>query len=261
LGPAANLLAYQVDKRLDGIAKAEVSTRLAAIYLMDHKPQPAIDILHVSQISGLPDDVGHQRLLLEARAFAALKQWNNALDLVGVDDAADTAACAPTFMGKRQLEVAGQKAEELLDTRWSDAAPLSDSERGQVLRMAVGLFAGQRRGRTRPHPRPFHAQDEGHTGRSAFAVLTQSIDLHSLAFRDAATQIASVGLAGILHEGFRQAPRSRGDELIRGVITASVSCRECGPPRVTQIPPSKIWSAFQSVRKSALYLGGRIRGP
>ena len=39
LGPAANLLAYQVDKRLDGVAKAQVATRLAAIYLMDHKPQ------------------------------------------------------------------------------------------------------------------------------------------------------------------------------------------------------------------------------
>ncbi|HEV7959449.1 MAG TPA: hypothetical protein VGP01_00345, partial [Rhizomicrobium sp.] len=39
LGPAANLLAYQVDKRLDGVAKAEVSTKLAAIDLMDHKPQ------------------------------------------------------------------------------------------------------------------------------------------------------------------------------------------------------------------------------
>ena len=44
LGPAANLLAYQVDKRLDGVAKAQVSTRLAAIYLMDHKPQQAVDV-------------------------------------------------------------------------------------------------------------------------------------------------------------------------------------------------------------------------
>ena len=39
LGPAANLLAYQVDKRLDGVAKAQVATKLAAIYLMDHKPR------------------------------------------------------------------------------------------------------------------------------------------------------------------------------------------------------------------------------
>src|SRR6218665_1702576 len=30
LGPASSLLAYQVDKRLDGIAKAQVATRLAS---------------------------------------------------------------------------------------------------------------------------------------------------------------------------------------------------------------------------------------
>ncbi len=51
LGPAANLLSYQVDKRLDGVAKAQVATKLAAIYLMDHKPQAAVDALHNSQIS------------------------------------------------------------------------------------------------------------------------------------------------------------------------------------------------------------------
>ena len=39
LGPAADLLNYQVDKRLDGVARAQVATRLAMVYLMDHKPQ------------------------------------------------------------------------------------------------------------------------------------------------------------------------------------------------------------------------------
>src|SRR6185503_9613421 len=86
LGPAATLLAYQVNNRLDGIAKAQVSTRLATIYLMDHRPQDAINTLHKSQITGLPDDTVHERLLLEARGFAALKQWDNALDLIAVDN-------------------------------------------------------------------------------------------------------------------------------------------------------------------------------
>ncbi len=193
LGPAAQLLAYQVDKRLDGIAKAEVSTKLASVYLMDHKPQPAIDILHVSQISGLPDDVGHQRLLLEARAFAALKQWDNALDLIGVDEAPDTRRLrADIYWESGNWEVAGQKTEELLDTRWSDAVPLSDAERGDVLRMAVAYsLANDEAGldRTREH---FAPKMKATPDASAFAVLTQSIDLHSLAFRDAAAQIASV---------------------------------------------------------------------
>ena len=43
-------------------------------------------------------------MLLEARAFAALKQWDNALDLIAVDDQPDTAPAARRhLLGKRQL--------------------------------------------------------------------------------------------------------------------------------------------------------------
>ena len=104
LGPAENLLAYQVDKRLDGVAKAQVATRLAAVYLMDHKADKAVATLRDSQITGLPDDEMHNRLILEARAFAALKQWDNALDLIAVDQSEDTQAPARRhLLGNRQL--------------------------------------------------------------------------------------------------------------------------------------------------------------
>src|SRR5215469_6250614 len=54
LEPAASLLEYQVTKRLDGIARAQVATRLAMIDLLDHKPREALEALRESQISGLP---------------------------------------------------------------------------------------------------------------------------------------------------------------------------------------------------------------
>ena len=193
LGPAANLLAYQVDKRLDGVAKAEVSTKLAAIYLMDHKSQAAVDALHKSQISGLPDQDGHARLILEARAFAALKQWDNALDLLAVDDQPDTRRLrADIYWESGNWAQAGQKSEELLGQRWSDPIPLSDGERGQVLRMAVAFSlandeASLDRLRQRFAPKMQNTSDGG-----AFAVLSQEIDMHGIAFRDAAAKIASV---------------------------------------------------------------------
>jgi hypothetical protein len=193
LEPASNLLAYQVDKRLNGVAKAEVATKLAAIYLMDHKPQAAVDVLHGSQISGLPDEDGHARLILEARAFAALKQWDNALDLIAVDDQPDTRRLrADIYWESGNWSAAGQKAEELLGNRWNDPLPLSDSERGQVLRMAVSYsLANDEAGldRLRQHFAPkMQNTPEGIT----FAVLSQQIDMHGLAFRDAAARIASV---------------------------------------------------------------------
>ena len=193
LEPAATLLSYQVNKRLDGVAKAQVSTRLAAIYLIDHKPQDAINALHDSQITGLPDEAIHERLLLEARSFAALKQWDNALDLIAVDNDPDTSRLrADIYWESGNWDVAGQKTEELLGPRAGDAAPLSDEERAQVLRMAVAYSLANDEASLERLRKNFAPKMNGTPDASAFAVLSQSIDLHGVAFRDAARQIASV---------------------------------------------------------------------
>src|SRR5262249_42906979 len=59
LGPAADLLNYQVTKRLEGVARAQIATRLAMIYLMDQKPQKALDTIRSTRVSTLPDDINH----------------------------------------------------------------------------------------------------------------------------------------------------------------------------------------------------------
>lgn len=193
LGPAASLLAYQVDKRLDGIAKAQVATRLAAVYLMDHKPQAAVSVIRSSQITGLPQDEMHQRMLLEARAFAALKQWDNALDLIAVDESDDARRLrADIYWESGNWAIAGQKAEELVEPRWANAAPLSITDRAHVLRAAVAYSlandqAGLERIRTRFTPKMKSTPDA-----NLFTVLSASIEAHGLAFREAAAKIAAV---------------------------------------------------------------------
>ena len=193
LGPAANLLAYQVDKRLDGIAKAQVATRLAAVYLMDHKADKAVAAIRDSQVTGLPDEEMHQRMLVEARAFAALKQWDNALDLIAVDQAADTKRLrADIYWESGNWGIAGQKAEEMLEARWSEPAPLSDSDRAEVMRAAVAYSLANDEAslaRVRTH---FAAKMKATPDANLFAVLSADIDQHGLAFRDAAARIASV---------------------------------------------------------------------
>lgn len=42
LPQAAELLKYQVDNRLEGVAKAQVATDLATVYLMDRQAEPAL---------------------------------------------------------------------------------------------------------------------------------------------------------------------------------------------------------------------------
>jgi hypothetical protein len=193
LEPAAKLLAYQVDKRLDGIAKAQVATRLAAVYLMDRKPGLAVAALRESQITGLPDPVLHERMLLEARAFAGLKQWDNALDLIAADPSADTRRLrADIYWESGNWASAGQKAEELMDGRWADPAPLTGSERAMILRAAVAYsLAGDQTSLERLAGH-FAAAMKATPDANMFAVLSAPIDMHGLAFRSAAAKIASV---------------------------------------------------------------------
>lgn len=204
LAPAADLLSYQIDKRLDGVARAQVATRLAMIYLMDQKPQKALDTIRSTQISTLPDDVNHQRLLLEARAFAALKQWDNALDLIAVDQAADTQKLrADIYWESGNWAIAGQKAEELLGQRWSDAAPLNAGEREEVMRAAVAYSLANDEtslDRLRDH---FAPKMKSSRDGNAFAVIAQRIDEHGVAFRDKAAQIASIDTLQAFMKDFR----------------------------------------------------------
>ncbi|HKX63678.1 MAG TPA: hypothetical protein VJM78_00095 [Rhizomicrobium sp.] len=193
LGPATNLLAYQVDKRLDGIAKAQVATKLAAVYLMDHKADKAVATIRDSQITGLPAEEMHERMLLQARAFAALKQWDNALDLIAVDQSDDTKRLrADIYWESGNWAIAGQKSEELLEGRWTDPVPLTITERNQLLRTAVAYsLANDEASLARIRAR-FGAKMKSTPDGNLFAVLSADIDQHGLAFRDAAAKIASV---------------------------------------------------------------------
>jgi tetratricopeptide (TPR) repeat protein len=193
LGPAANLLAYQVDKRLEGVARAQVATRLAAVYLMDHKPDKAVAAIRDSQITGLPEEEMHQRMILQARAFAALKQWDNALDFIAVDQAEDTKRLrADIYWEAGNWAVAGQKIEELLDARAAVPAPFSVTERAEVLRAAVCYSLANDEASLARLRTNYAARMKGTPDANLFAVLSSDIDQHGLAFREAAAKIASV---------------------------------------------------------------------
>lgn len=193
LGPAAGLLKYQVEKRLDGVARAQVATRLAMIELLDHNAKDALAALRTTRIAGLPDDIGHARLLLEARALAALKQWDEAIDLTAVDDAPDTRRLrADIYWESGNWAMAAEKAEALLDGRWNEPRPLSADERHDAMRAAIAYsLADDESGLERLRDR-FAAKMQGSPDASAFAVVTERIDMQGVAFRDVAGKIASL---------------------------------------------------------------------
>jgi hypothetical protein len=193
LGPAAKLLDYQVNKRLDGVAQAQVAAKLAMIQLLDHKPKDALASLRNTRVAGLPDDVNHERMILEARALAALKQWDMALDTIAVDEAPDSQRLrADIYWESGNWAVAGQKAEELLADSWGGKTPLSDSDRQEVMRAAIAYSLANDEpslDRLRDH---FMPKMKASKDALAFGVVTQNIGAQGAAFRDQAGQVASI---------------------------------------------------------------------
>jgi hypothetical protein len=193
LGPAEQLLDHQVKERLEGVARASVATRLALIYLLDHKPKEALATINDTRQTRLPDDLNEQRRLLEARALAGLKQFEAAIDLIADDDSRDAKRLrADVSWDSGNWVGAGAKAEEVVGDRWNASGPLNDDERGQIMRAAVAYSLGRDEAALDLLREHYAAKMKASPDAKAFAVVTERIDRRGVEFRDLVKQIASV---------------------------------------------------------------------
>jgi tetratricopeptide (TPR) repeat protein len=193
LAPAEVLLDHQVSQRLDGVARAAVATKLATIYLLDHKPQDALRVINASRETRLPDDMNNQRRLLEARALAGVKQYDAAIDLVADDDSPQAKRLrADIYWESGNWKSAGDKAEDFLGDRWNGDGNLTDAERAEVMRAAVAFsLGGDEDGLERLRMR-YGTKMNASPDAKAFGVVTEKISSQGVAFRDLAKTIASV---------------------------------------------------------------------
>ncbi|MAK60511.1 MAG: hypothetical protein CMK09_06005 [Ponticaulis sp.] len=83
LDPATELLSHQVENRnLIGQSRAQIASDLAAIYLMDRRPEKALQSLNATRIAGLSDELRIERRLLEAAAHMELGRYGHAIELL-----------------------------------------------------------------------------------------------------------------------------------------------------------------------------------
>ena len=204
LDQAAELLQHQVDHRLQGAARAQVATRLAVIYLMNHKADKALATLRATRIAELPNDVRNQRLLLEARALSDVGRHDVALEVIGNIEGREAMRLRSDILwaGKRWRDAAEQ-IELLYGDRWKEFEPLTDIERSDILRAASGYALGEDAlGLVRFRERYVAKMGEGPDQR-AFDVITAPIGTGGAEFREIARNIAAVDtLDGFLRERY-----------------------------------------------------------
>ena len=138
LPQAEELLKYQVDQRLDGVPKAQVATDLAVIYLMDKRPEDALDAINGSRTTALPNQLNLQRRIVAARALTGLGQFDLALEMLGGDNSPDaTDARSEVVWRQRNWPASGAIFEKLLGDRYKTGGPLTATQEGQLLRAAA----------------------------------------------------------------------------------------------------------------------------
>ncbi len=203
---ASELLQHQIDHRLQGVARAQVATRLAVVYLMDRKPDRAAATLRATRTADLTNELRSQRLLLEARSLSDLGRHDVALEVIGnIGGREATRLRSDILWAARRWQQAAEQIELLYGERWREFEPLLDSERADILRAAIGYALGEDAiGLARFRERYLEKMNESADKRS-FEVITAPIGTSGAEFRDIARSIAAVDTLG----GFLRDLRTR----------------------------------------------------
>jgi hypothetical protein len=190
---ASELLQHQVDHRLQGAARAQVASRLAVIYMMDRKALNALGVLRATRVSDLNNDMRNQRLLLEARALSELGRHEVAYEVIeNIPGREAIRLRSDILWASKKWGPAAEQLELLHGDRWKEFAPLTDLERTDIMRAAVGYALGDDAiGLARFRERYLSKMGEGPDAR-AFDVVTAPVEAGGTEFRAIARSIAAV---------------------------------------------------------------------
>ncbi len=205
LGRAAELLEHQVRYRLQGVAQAQVAGRLAMIYLMDQKPDKALEVIRATRQTLIPDDVALGRRHLEARALIDLKHYEEADVLLEDDKTPDARLLrADLYWNAGQWKKVVANGEAVLGKRWEQQRPLTNDERRQILRMAVAQSLDDNADGLASLRKHYDGLMQNGAYASAFDVITAKQDPSEREIKQLTESIASVNTL----EGFMASYRN-----------------------------------------------------
>jgi tetratricopeptide (TPR) repeat protein len=202
LDQASELLQYQVEHRLDGSARAHVASRLAMIYLTNRKPDRAIAALRATRISDLAGELRQQRLLLEARALSDVGRHDLALDIISNLVGREAIRLrSDIHWAARRWRESSEQIELLYGERWKEFAPLTDYEKSDIIRAAIGYSLSDDGIGLARLKEKYAAKLDGEADRTAFEAATRLAATNSAEFATIAKMAASVDtLDGFLRE-------------------------------------------------------------
>ncbi len=202
LDQASELLQYQVDRRLEGAARAQVAARLAMVYLMNRKPDRAIGALRSTRIADLSGELRQQRLLLEARAQSDIGRHDLALDIItNISGREAIRLRSDIYWASRQWRESSEQIELYYADRWRDFKPLNPVEKGDIVRAMVGYALAEDSIGVARFREKYGPLMSGEADHAAFEIASTPASVSSGEFAQIAKMAASVDtLEGFLRE-------------------------------------------------------------
>lgn len=191
LTQAADLLEYQIDSRLTGVAQAQVAADLALIRIADRNPEGALRVLNRTRLADLPPQLERQRRILESRALIDAGRQELALELISKLDGKDADILRVDGYWKSKNYAMASELLEVLNAPVGGLAQLSQPARMSVVKAAVGfVLAGDKLGLSRIRSK-FSEQMANSAEWPLFEYVTRDIAPQSVEFRKVAREVAS----------------------------------------------------------------------
>jgi tetratricopeptide (TPR) repeat protein len=202
LDQAAELLQYQIDKRLEGAARAQVAARLAMVYLTNRKPDRAISALRGTRIADLSGELRQQRLLLEARAQSDVGRHDLALDIISNISGREAIRLrSDIYWASRQWRESAEQIELYYGDRWKDFKPVNSAEKSDIIRAVVGYALAEDTIGLARFREKYAPLMSGDAERIAFDIASTPANGNNAEFAEIAKMAAAVDtLEGFLRE-------------------------------------------------------------
>jgi len=193
LDKAAKLLEQQIKFRLTGIEKARVGTQLAAVYILDKKPEKALEALQKTNSTGQPVEMVKERRHLNARSLIDLKRGADALVPLEDDDSKEADLLRSEIHWGKNWSKAAKALQRLMVA--AGAAPgrkLNDKQAQLVLNFGVALaYSTNNRGITRLS-RDYLKEMDATPYKDAFRLIASPDNIGLIDYRTVANRVRTV---------------------------------------------------------------------
>ncbi len=204
LAQAGDLLEYQIDSRLSGVAQSQVAADLALIRIADRHPEQALKVLGRTRMAELPPQLDRQRRVLEARSLIDAGRSELALDLISKLKGKDADYLRVDGYWKAKNYTQAAELLEVLSTPADATGQMTQDDRMAVIKAAVGfVLAGDDMGVSRLRSK-FSDQLAKSAEWPLFDYVTAGVTTQSAELRKVAADVASADSLDAFISSYRE---------------------------------------------------------